>query len=92
MVSERAWSCRVTTLPMFCDMWIPEETPCTDKYTKKGIPWPIVTGWDPSELGIYSPPPLSNEGWRLLGVDVESDEQMTVGGKFKKRTIPRCGD
>lgn len=93
MWSQRAWSCKADSLKRFCDMWIPEETPCIDKQPKnKGVPWPIVKGWDPLKLGIYSPPPLSAEGWRLLGIDIENDKYMTIGGQFEEREIPRCGE
>ena len=90
--SKMAWAYRSKPLLRFCSMWEGGKTPCINKPFKAGGSWPIVQGWDPLELGFYSPPKLTKEGWRILGRDVDNDETMTINGELQQREIRRCGE
>lgn len=60
-------------LNKFCKMWLPEAKGCKD-YTyksgkKKGTTIQIPIEWNPRELGIYTPPKLTEIGVQVLGFE-----------------------
>ncbi len=73
LYSMRAWTTGAATLPKFCNMFKDDCGLCNEEEyksgKKKGQTHPIVVQWDPIELGLYTPPPLTELGEKILGGD-----------------------